>query len=70
MNGHRLACPRCGAPVVTLAELARSAVTALAAYERMRLSVPDELARSIRMLAASLPCQAGTCVPKEACRGR
>ncbi len=58
-------CPRCGAPMLSLEQLAAIAIEADAARDRMRLAIPDALAVGIRALASALPCHAGLCRVKE-----
>ncbi len=54
-------CPRCSAPMVPLSDLAEAARTALDAYERMKLAIPDSLRLSVKLLGERLPCHVGTC---------
>ncbi len=61
-------CPRCGAALLTLAQLAEIAIRADAALERMRLVVPGEVSAGLRVLASALACHAGLCRAKEPAR--
>jgi hypothetical protein len=54
-------CPRCGAPLLTLADLADLAMKAERGLRDMRLALPSVLTAGVRVLAAALPCYAGTC---------
>jgi hypothetical protein len=58
-------CSRCGSPLITFAELADVAWRAGAALESMRLALPSNLTTGVRLLAAALPCHAGTCRRRE-----
>ncbi len=54
-------CPRCGRPLVDLAELAGIALDAHRALENMRLAVPPAARSGLAVLATALPCHSGTC---------
>ncbi len=60
------ACPRCGAPLVDLVELAGIAVDAHRALETMRLAVPQAARSGLAVLATALPCHAGICAASAA----
>ncbi len=57
-------CPRCGSHLLPILDLAVSAQRARRALDTMRLSVPDDLTRGVRTVAAGLACHAGTCWPE------
>lgn len=57
-------CGRCGAPLVSLADLAEAALVALDGLHRRKLAMPDCVPRSVVLLASALPCHAGLCARK------
>lgn len=56
-------CARCGAEVPTLLDVAVAAQRARHALDTMRLAVPDDLTRGVRLVASALACFAQLCPP-------
>ena len=56
-------CARCGADVPALMDVAVAAQRARRALDTMRLSVPDDLTRNLRLVASALACFAQLCPP-------
>lgn len=56
-------CSRCGASVPTLVDVALAAAKAHRALDTMRLAVPDDLSRNVRLVASALACWAQLCPP-------
>ncbi len=54
-------CRRCGAEVPALVEVAETARRARLALDGMRLALPDDLTRSVRLVASALACYSQTC---------
>ena len=57
-------CPRCGADVPAVHDLAVTALHARRTLDRARLALPgDDVARALRALASALACIASLCPP-------